>query len=114
MLQISSELRIKDFYCVFVRTEMNLIAFSRSRNCVNTQFAALSGAMPQDSFSWVPNCSLGPPNSIDLVHIHPFVNHMFNAVFINIYESANYLICICNNGIIGLCLSFDLILSLVV
>ena len=36
---------IKDFYCVFVRTEMNLIAFSRSRNCVNTQYAALSGAM---------------------------------------------------------------------
>ena len=24
---------------------MNLIAFSRSRNCVNTQYAALSGAM---------------------------------------------------------------------
>ena len=26
---------------------MNLIAFSRSRNCVNTQYAALSGAMEQ-------------------------------------------------------------------
>ena len=36
---------IKDFYCVFVHTEMNLIAFSHSRNCVNTQYAALSGAM---------------------------------------------------------------------
>ena len=39
------ELSIKDFYCVFVRTEMNLIAFSGPRNCVNTQYAALSGAM---------------------------------------------------------------------
>ena len=45
MLRKSLELSIKDFYCVFVRTEMNLIAFSRSRNCVNTQYAALSGAM---------------------------------------------------------------------
>ena len=36
---------IKDFYCVFVRTEMNLIVFSGPRNCVNTQYAALSGAM---------------------------------------------------------------------
>ena len=35
-----------DFYCVFVRTEINLIAFSGPRNCVNTQYAALSGAMP--------------------------------------------------------------------
>ena len=38
-------LSIKDFYCVFVRTEMNLIAFSGQRNCVNRQYAALSGAM---------------------------------------------------------------------
>ena len=36
---------IKVFYCVFVRTEINLIAFSGPRNCVNTQYAALSGAM---------------------------------------------------------------------
>ena len=36
---------IKDFYCVFVRTEINLIAFSGPRNCVNKQYAALSGAM---------------------------------------------------------------------
>ena len=41
----SSELSIKDFYCVFVRKDMNLIAFSGPRNCVNTQYAALSGAM---------------------------------------------------------------------
>ena len=41
----SLELSIKDFYCVFVRTEMNLNAFSGPRNCVNTQYAALSGAM---------------------------------------------------------------------
>ena len=33
----SSELGIKVFYCVFVRTEINLIAFSGPRNCVNTQ-----------------------------------------------------------------------------
>ena len=39
------ELRIKDFYCVFVRFAMNLIAFSGPRNCVNTQYAALSRAM---------------------------------------------------------------------
>ena len=45
MLRKSSELSIKDFYCVFVRTEMNLIAFSGPRNCINTQYAALSGAM---------------------------------------------------------------------
>ena len=38
-------LSIKDFYCVFVRTEINLIAFSGPGNCVNTQYAALSGAM---------------------------------------------------------------------
>ena len=36
---------MKDFDCVFVRTEMNLIAFSGPRNCVNTQYAVLSGAM---------------------------------------------------------------------
>ena len=41
----SSELSIQDFYCVFVRTEIILIAFSGPRNCVNTQYAALSGAM---------------------------------------------------------------------
>ena len=34
-----------DFYCVFVRTEINLIAFLGPRDCVNTQYAALSGAM---------------------------------------------------------------------
>ena len=51
MLRKSSELSIKDFYCVFVRTEMNLIAFSRSRNCVNTQYAALSGAKHQVVFA---------------------------------------------------------------
>ena len=44
-LRKSSELSIKDFYCVFVRTEIHLIAFSGPRNCVNTQYAALSGAM---------------------------------------------------------------------
>ena len=48
MLQKSSELSIKAFYCVFVRTEINLIAFSGPRNCVNTQYAALSGAMDSD------------------------------------------------------------------
>ena len=41
----SSELSIKDFYCVFVRTEMDLIAFLGPSNCVKTQYAALSGAM---------------------------------------------------------------------
>ena len=45
MLRKSLELSIKDFYCVFVRTEINLIAFSGPRNCINTQYAALSGAM---------------------------------------------------------------------
>ena len=44
-IQKSSELSIKDFYCVFVRTEINLIAFSGPLNCVYTQYAALSGAM---------------------------------------------------------------------
>ena len=39
------ELRIKDFYFVFVHFAMNLIAFSGPRNCVNTQYAALSRAM---------------------------------------------------------------------
>ena len=34
-----------DFYWVFVRTELNLIAFFCSSKCVNTQYAALSGAM---------------------------------------------------------------------
>ena len=43
-----------DFYCVFVGTEINLIAFSGPRNCVNTQYAALSGAMP----STCPNTGL--------------------------------------------------------
>ena len=41
----SSELSIKDFYCVFVHTEMNLIAFLGPSDCVNTQYAALCGAM---------------------------------------------------------------------
>ena len=40
------------FYCVFVRTEINLIAFLGPRNCVNTQYAALSGAMYKDGL-WV-------------------------------------------------------------
>ena len=35
----------QDFYCVFERTEMNLNVFSGPRTCVNTQYAALSGAM---------------------------------------------------------------------
>ena len=34
-----------NFYCVFVRTENNSIAFLGPSNCVNTQYAALSGAM---------------------------------------------------------------------
>ena len=42
-LQESSELSIKDFYCVFVRTEMNLIAFSGPRNCVNMQHILIWG-----------------------------------------------------------------------
>ena len=33
---------------------------------------------------------------------------------INIFEYANLKICICNKEIIGLCLSFNLVLSLVV
>ena len=44
-LRKSSELCIKDFYWVFVRTETDLIAFSGPQNCVNMQYAALSGAM---------------------------------------------------------------------
>ena len=39
-------------------------------------------------------------------HIPPFVNHIFN-VFIDIYEYVNLITCICNMGIIGLCLSFN-------
>ena len=42
MLTKKMELHIKDFYCVFVRFAMNVIAFSGPRNCVNTQYAALS------------------------------------------------------------------------
>ena len=49
----------------------------------------------------------------DLVRIPSFVKHIFN-VFINIYEYANWIISICNKGIIGICLSFYLVLSLVV
>ena len=45
---ISSELGINDFYGGFVRTEMNLIAFSGPSNCVNKQYAALSGAMKKE------------------------------------------------------------------
>ena len=44
-LKIQFELRIKDFYCVFVRFAMNLIAFLGPRNYANTQYAALSRAM---------------------------------------------------------------------
>ena len=36
---------MKNFYCVFVRTENNLIAFLGPSYCVNTQYAALSRAM---------------------------------------------------------------------
>ena len=38
------------FLFVFVRTEMNLIAFLSPSNRVNTQYAALSGAMSPISF----------------------------------------------------------------
>ena len=33
------------FLLLFVRTKINLIAFSDPSNCVNTQYASLSGAM---------------------------------------------------------------------
>ena len=39
------KLSINGFHCVFVCIEMNLIVFSGSSNCVNTQYAALSGPM---------------------------------------------------------------------
>ena len=42
---ITQCLRCFYFYCVFVRTEMNLIAVLGLSNCINTQYAALSGAM---------------------------------------------------------------------
>ena len=48
----SWELSIKYFYCVFEPTEMNLIAFLGSNNCVNMQYPALSGALLS---SFVPN-----------------------------------------------------------
>ena len=35
----------QEFLLRFVRTENNLIAFLGPSNCVNTQYAALSGAM---------------------------------------------------------------------
>ena len=35
-----------NFVCVFVRTQINLIAYSRSFNWVNTQIRCLSGALP--------------------------------------------------------------------
>ena len=34
---------------------------------------------------------------LNLVRTPPYANHIFN-VFINIYDYANYLICICNKG----------------
>ena len=45
----SLELSIEDFNCFFVHTEMNLFAFLGPNNCVNTQYAALSGAMVNGS-----------------------------------------------------------------
>ena len=50
---------------------------------------------------------------IDLVHIATFVNLIFK-VFIIFYEYAKKIICIWNKGIIGLGLSFNVVLSLVV
>ena len=47
MLQKSSELCIQDFYCIFVSTDLNLIVCLSPRNCVHTQYAALSGAMTE-------------------------------------------------------------------
>ena len=47
----SLELSIKDFYCVFVCTEMNLIAFLGPSHWVNTQYAALSGAMMDETWA---------------------------------------------------------------
>ena len=40
-----SGIEYQGFLLRFCHTEMNLIAFSSPRNCVNTQYAALSGAM---------------------------------------------------------------------
>ena len=55
----SSELSIKGFYCIFVRTKMNLIAFLGPSNCVNTQYAALSGAMFHSVFDAINfGCSI--------------------------------------------------------
>ena len=53
----------------------------------------------------------GSCDIIGLEDIPPFVNHILN-VFINIYEYANQRICICKKEIIGICLSFILVLSL--
>ena len=39
------EIEYQGFLLRFCTHRMDLIAFSRSRNCVNTQYAALSGAM---------------------------------------------------------------------
>ena len=61
----SSEMSIKDFYCVFVRTEMYLIAFWGPSNCVNTQYAALSGAM-YDRFSCLCTVCLKATDHSDL------------------------------------------------
>ena len=49
-LRKSLELSIKNFYCVFVRIEKNLIAFLGPSNRVNTKYAALSGAMKYLTF----------------------------------------------------------------
>ena len=65
-LRKSSELSIKDFYCVFVRTEIDLIAFSGPRNCVSTQYAALSGAMSTVKPRYI--APYKPPNSLTAIN----------------------------------------------
>ena len=67
-----------DFYFVFVRTEINLIAFSGPRNCVNTQYAALSGAM---IIIFKVKRSTGP-NIFLCFNIRPYFTSLFTDIHV--------------------------------
>ena len=48
-----------------------------------------------------------------ILYEYPHFGIIFLMFFLNIYGYANKIICICDKGIIGLCLNFNLVLSLV-
>ena len=58
-----------------------------------------------DDLETCNNNGLGPKSVYLFVYNFPLISN----VFINVHEYANYIICICNHSIKGLCLRLSLV-----